>query len=238
MFSPAFLSKLHSNGSAGLLMKILHSGLSETVFVLLTYPCSQERPGNTISREWRQVDARWTWGGGGARLQVCAQYNLRARFLQVKRSICNLVNVWGLAYRWSAQWWSLVHYFMYLNVDPPMSTSRPPDVIHVIHVPGLPHFRRSSISMYYTECKLKNKNGGDLGTRLLLTLRLFTPNTIPCKSYPLNQCDNIGYCSNHFKVTNWNYLVLSEYSLCIIMGSVFHPPCNQQQSLIEKLNLA
>ena len=31
--------------------------------------------------------------------------------------------------------------------------------------PGLPRFLRSSASMYYTECKLKNKNRGGLGTR-------------------------------------------------------------------------
>ena len=43
---------------------------------------------------------------------------------------------------------------------PPTSTSRPPDVIHVIGVPRPSPFSCSSASMYYTEQKLKNKKWG------------------------------------------------------------------------------
>ena len=49
----------------------------------------------------------------------------------------------------------------------PTSTSRPPDVIHVTGDSRTsPFFTCSSASVYYTEHKLKNKNGGGLGTRL------------------------------------------------------------------------
>jgi len=83
-----------------------------------------------------------------------------------KSSTVNLVNLRSPGYRWSARWGSLVRY---LNVDPspPTSTSRPPDVIHVIGVPrpslffALFRFR----TVYYTERKPKNKKTGEAWER-------------------------------------------------------------------------
>ena len=51
--------------------------------------------------------------------------------------------------------------------SPPMSTLRPPAIIHVIGVPRPSLFFTTSAAVYYIECKLKNKNGEVLGTRLL-----------------------------------------------------------------------
>ena len=46
-----------------------------------------------------------------------------------------------------------------------MSFSHPPDVTHVMVRPGLPHFSRSSASVYYTEHKTKNKKRGRPGNK-------------------------------------------------------------------------
>ena len=53
-------------------------------------------------------------------------------------------------------------------LPPPTSTSRPPDVIHMIGVPR-PRFSRSSASMYYTERKPKNKKRGRPGNEATLS---------------------------------------------------------------------
>ena len=60
---------------------------------------------------------------------------------------------------------------------PPTSTSRPPDIIHVIGVPrpSPGFFLRSSVAVHYTERKPKNENGGGLGTRLVLDSVLARP---------------------------------------------------------------
>ena len=50
-----------------------------------------------------------------------------------------------------------------------VSTSRPPDVTHVVDETRPSPFLRSSASVYFTERKPKNENGGGLGTRLKLT---------------------------------------------------------------------
>ena len=55
-----------------------------------------------------------------------------------------------------------------MGTAPPSPTSRPPDIIHMF--PGLPHLFCSCSCVYYTKCKLKNKNGGGLGTRLTYVL--------------------------------------------------------------------
>ena len=62
--------------------------------------------------------------------------------------------------------------FIVIVVGPflPTSTSRPPDVIHVMNeTKAFPVFVVSSAFVYYTEHKLKNKIDGGLGTRLLHT---------------------------------------------------------------------
>ena len=52
---------------------------------------------------------------------------------------------------------------------PLASLSCPPDVTHVMDETRFsPFFSRSSTSVYYTERKPKNENGGGLGTRLNL----------------------------------------------------------------------
>ena len=66
---------------------------------------------------------------------------------------------------------------MKLGPSPPTSTSRPPDIIHVIGVsrPSPFMFCHSSTSMCYTEHKAKNKNGEGLGkeaTFILCTQKL------------------------------------------------------------------
>ena len=48
-------------------------------------------------------------------------------------------------------------------LPPPTSTSRPPDLIHVIVFPRPSPFSRSSASVYYTERKPKNKKRGRPG---------------------------------------------------------------------------
>ena len=92
-----------------------------------------------LSHEWCLMDTRWTWRC--LTTSMCT-INLRASFLPVKCSTCNLVNIWGLVYWWSTWWRNLVLNFTYLNADPsPLtSTSHPPDVIHVIRFPGFPFF--------------------------------------------------------------------------------------------------
>ena len=58
---------------------------------------------------------------------------------------------------------------------PPKSNLHPPDIIHVISVPSpSPFFYCSSASMYYTECKPKNKSGGGLRMRLHANHQLST----------------------------------------------------------------
>ena len=56
--------------------------------------------------------------------------------------------------------WFIAHEFVVGHCPPPTSTSRPPDVIHVIGVPSpsLFFFLRSSASVCYTERKSKDKN--------------------------------------------------------------------------------
>ena len=58
---------------------------------------------------------------------------------------------------------------MYLNVDPSpaMSILRPPDIVDVLSVPRPSAFCHSSASVYYTECKLKNKKWGRPGNEAI-----------------------------------------------------------------------
>ena len=96
--------------------------------------------------------------------------NDRASLLPVKLSTADLENIWGPGYHWSAWWWSLVCYWMWTS-PPPTSTSHPPDVIHVIGVLRLsPFFATFPLPCIILNANRKTKNGGGLGTRLLLFL--------------------------------------------------------------------
>ena len=100
-------------------------------------------------------------GGGGGRCPTTSScvYNHRASFLLVKSSTVDLVNIWG-------SWLSLKHSMMKSSTLfecgplPPTSALGP---IHVIGVPRLSPFSYSFASMYYTECKPKNKKWGRPG---------------------------------------------------------------------------
>ena len=58
---------------------------------------------------------------------------------------------------------------------PPTFTSRPPDVTQLISVsrPSTHFVTLNSTSMYYTECKQKNKNKGGLGMRLTIHIMIY-----------------------------------------------------------------
>ena len=128
------------------------------------------------AREHLPHDIRWTWWWGVVcTLERVSYWSNRvfailcASFLQEKSSTVDLANVWGLGYQWSARWWSLVARLFECSPLPPY-----------IHLTTWHHscdkcsqafvvFCRFSASVYYyTEHKLKNKNGGGLGTRLHL----------------------------------------------------------------------
>ena len=69
-----------------------------------------------ISCEWYHSQHERTRNVGVlCQLQVHAQSEILTGQAEHLRS-CER---WGLAYRWSTRWWSLVRYFMYLNVDTP-----------------------------------------------------------------------------------------------------------------------
>ena len=57
--------------------------------------------------------------------------------------------------------WSLVHAYIWISAPPPTSTSRPPDVIHVMNAP------RPSPSFAGLLLPCIGRNWGGLGTRLL-----------------------------------------------------------------------
>ena len=105
------------------------------------------------------VDARWTWGGG-ADIQICTHWNLKASFLPVKTSSFVHANVWssncGRAFEWIIQCIVLV-----VGPLPPMSTS-PPPLVHLLstwhhshdeYSQAFPIFHRFSSPTYYCEDK-------------------------------------------------------------------------------------
>ena len=97
-----------------------------------------------LSREWRPVDARWTYSiehSNDSQDSWSSQDRQYSASLVRNSLYCLLHTSWLMG----------------------TSTSRPPDIIHVISV--LPRFSCSSASMYYTEWKPKNKKRGRPGNK-------------------------------------------------------------------------
>ena len=86
----------------------------------------------------------------------------------MKSSTVDLMNVWDLGYLSLERSMMKFSTLFECGPLPPMSTSCPPDVIHVTGVPRPSRFLRSSASVYYTERELKNKKWGRPGNEASL----------------------------------------------------------------------
>ena len=116
-----------------------------------------------LSREWRLVDARWTYEGRGPRSNNVLDFI-------IERSN-DSQDSWGSQDRQYStslvrnSLYHLLHTSWLMGNAPHTSTLRPPDVIHVIGVPRSSPF----FALFHFHVNKEQKNGGGLGTRLSLT---------------------------------------------------------------------
>ena len=145
--------------------------------VCLQYNTLERKDGEKLGRPGlihHTNDVRWTWGGhreeGPIIKYVRTKIEKQVSYL-LKTSNFDHTKVRSPELQLNA--WTDDPVCWFCDWTPPpyihfASTSRPSDVIQVINEPRpSPFFTCSSTSVYYTERKPKNKNGGGLGMRLV-----------------------------------------------------------------------